>query len=110
MGKTKKVIADTISEELRLPLRTGRKFLQRVLDIISDDIVNTGRSELREFGAFVTAIIPAHTTIHPGTGKPVQIPARKLVRFRASARLRHRMNPEKPASPPVRKLRKKKKR
>jgi DNA-binding protein HU-beta len=109
MGKTKKVIADIISEELKLPLHTGRQFIQRVLDLISDDIVYTGRIELRDFGAFVTAIVPAHTTTHPGTGQPVHIPARKLVRFRASAKLRDRMNPEKPALSPTRKKPRKKK-
>ena len=94
MGKTKKVIADTISKELDLPLATGRQFLQRVLDLICDDIVYTGRIELRDFGVFTTAVIAAHTTTHPGTGKPVKIPRRKLVRFRASAKLKKRLNPK----------------
>jgi len=93
MGRTKKVIADTISKELDLPLATGRQFLQRVLDLVSDDIVYTGRVELRDFGVFTTAVIPVHTTIHPSTGKPVKIPKRKLARFRASARLKKRLNP-----------------
>jgi nucleoid DNA-binding protein len=94
MGRTKKVIADTISKELDLPLATGRQFLQRVLDLITDDIVYTGRIELRDFGVFTTAVIPAHTTTHPSTGKPVKIPRRKLARFRASARLKKRLNPK----------------
>lgn len=93
MGRTKKVIADTISKELDLPLTTGRQFLQRVLDLISDDIVYTGRIELRDFGVFTTAVIPAHTTIHPATGKPVKIPKKKIVRIRASAKLKKRLNP-----------------
>lgn len=95
MGRTKKVLADTISEELDLPLAIGRQFIQRVLDLISDDIVYTGRVELREFGTFITAWMPAHTTTHPATGKPVTIPKRKLVRFRASEQLKGRINPRK---------------
>lgn len=99
MGRTKKVIADTISKELDLPLVTGRKFLQRVLDLISDDIVYTGRIELREFGVFTTATVPAHTTTHPVTGAPVQVRERKRARFRESAKLKSRLNPPKPATP-----------
>ena len=63
MGRTQKVIADTISKELELPQRVGRRFLQRVLDLVADDIVYTRRIELRGLGTFsVTIRPPVETT------------------------------------------------
>lgn len=96
MGRTQQVIADTVSKELDLSQRVGRRFLQRVLDLVIDDIVYTGRIELRGLGVFVTVIRPGYTTIHPITGKPIHIPKKKIIRFRTSLSLRRRLNPTKP--------------
>ena len=98
MGHTEKTIADTISKELGLPERTGRQFLQRVIDIISDDIVFTGRSELRGLGSFTVKTRAATNTTHPVTGKPVNIPEKKILYFRSSFAIRRRLNPPKPVT------------
>lgn len=106
MGHTQKTIADIISKELDLPQRTGRKFLQRVIDIIADDIVFTGNSQIRGLGTFnVTEKHPVQTT-HPQTGNPVTISQKKILHFRTSSQIRRRLNPPKPGT---RKTREKKK-
>lgn len=93
MGRHQRVIADAVAQELELPLRVGRKFLQRVLDLVADDIVFTGRLELRGLGTFTVNVRPARKTTHPKTGKPVLIPEKKGVVYRSSVAIRRRLNP-----------------
>lgn len=98
MGHTQKTIADIISKELKLPQRTGRKFLQRVIDIIADDIVFTGRSEIRGLGSFNVTEKPPVQTTHPETGNPITISQKKILHFRTSSQIRRRLNPSKPGT------------
>ena len=98
MGHTQKTIADKISKELGLPQRTGQKFLQRVIDIIADDIVFTGKSEIRGLGTFNVTEKPPVQTTHPATGNPVHIPEKKILHFRTSLQIRRRLNPTKPGT------------
>jgi nucleoid DNA-binding protein len=95
MGRTQKVIADIIAKELELPQKTGRVFVQRVIDLISDDIVYTGRIELRGLGSFEVIKKPPQIIHHPSTGKPISIPAHKVVDYRASSVLKKRLNKNK---------------
>jgi integration host factor subunit beta len=94
MGHTQTSIADTVSKELELPLRVGRHFLQRVLDIICDDIVYTGEVRFRGLGSFSVKTRPPVDTTHPGTGEPIHIPKKKILHFRTSESLRKRLNPK----------------
>ena len=93
MGRQINVISDQLAEELDLPQRTCRRLIQRLLEEIQDDIVNTGRLEFRGLGTFAVKEKPGHTTEHPGTGQPVYIPAKKLVEYRSAKALRERLNP-----------------
>ena len=84
MGKTEKELADQISKNLKLPLRTGREFLRQLLDLVREDLEKTGRSELRGLGTFAVHNRPGRDTIHPVTKKTVHIPDRRAIRYRAS--------------------------
>ena len=95
MGHTQKTIADKISKELGLPQRTGRKFLQRIIDIMADDIVFTGRSEIRGLGTFTVTEKPPVNTTHPATGNPITVPQKKILRYHSSIAIRRRLNPPK---------------
>ncbi len=92
------MIADIISKELGLPQRTGRQFMQRVIDMLSDDIVFTGSSKLRGLGSFAVKTRAATTTTHPTTGNPVHIPEKKVLHFKTSLQIRRRLNPSKPGT------------
>lgn len=95
MGRHIHVITDQLAEELELPQRTCRRLVQRLLEEIQNDIVYTGRLEFRGLGVFAVAHRKEHTTVHPKTGKPVTIPARKTIRYRSAKALRERLNPKK---------------
>lgn len=92
MGRQIHVISDQLAEELGLPQRTCRRLIQRLLEEIQDDIVNTGRIEFRGLGTFSVKTKPAHHTEHPGTGQPIYIPEKKMVSYRSSKALRERLN------------------
>lgn len=98
MGRNQKELADVISNEMKLTIRQGRHFVTRLLELIQEDLVETGRSELRGLGTFAVFVRPARETIHPVTGKPAKIPERKGVRYRSSKKLKEQLNP-KPARP-----------
>jgi len=87
-------MADTASKELGIPLRTGREFLELLLTMIGDDLVETGRLEMRGLGTFAVHRRPARKVKHPKTGKPILIPPRRAIRYRASAVLKERLNPD----------------
>ncbi len=96
MGHTQNVLADKISKELGLSKQTGRKFLQKVLKTVSDDIVYTGHMELNGIGTFSITERSSQTINHPETGQPINVPPKKILTFRSSTVIRRRLNPPKP--------------
>jgi DNA-binding protein HU-beta len=92
MGRTEKQLADAIAKEFGLTIATGRAYLHRLLELVREDLIQTGRSELRGLGTFAVHQRPARKTVHPKTRKPVDIPARKAVRYRASKELKDLLN------------------
>ena len=100
MGRYQRVIADTVAKELELPLRTGRKFLERVIELVADDLVNTGRIELRGLGTFRLQLRKGRQTVHPVTRNPVVIADKKMVVYRSSLALRRRLVATPPAADP----------
>ena len=104
MGRTQKQLADQISKEMGLTVRQGREFVQRLLDLVQEDLVQEGRSELRGLGTFAVYTRPPRETTHPVTGQPVSIPERRSVRYRTSKELKASLN--KPAGRSPKKHRK----
>jgi nucleoid DNA-binding protein len=92
MGRTEKELADAISEQVNISERAGREFTQKLLEAIADDLVTTGRVELRGLGIIALSTRKARTIRHPKTGKIMKIPQTRFVRFRASIDIRRRLN------------------
>lgn len=92
MGRNQKQLADTISHEMHLTIRQGRHFITRLLELIQEDLVDSGRCELRGLGTFAVYTRPARETLHPITHQPVKIPARRGVRYRTSKALKELLN------------------
>ncbi|MBV6418464.1 MAG: Integration host factor subunit beta [Steroidobacteraceae bacterium] len=92
-GYTQQDLADALATEFHLSGRTSRLYVQRLLDLVADGLVEKGRLELRGLGIFAVHVRPSRQTTHPGTGKPITIPEKRAVRYRSSAALRRRLNP-----------------
>ena len=88
MAGTQKEFADKIAAELGLSGRTGRRFVRRFVQLVAEEIIETGRVELRGLGTFATVPRPPQTIRHPKTGDAIEVPAYRTVRFRASKRIR----------------------
>ena len=93
MGRTQKELADTISKEMKLSIRQGREFVQRFLDLVTEDLATTERSELRGLGTFAVFVRPARPGVHPVTGEHFTIRERRSIRFRTSKELKEKLNP-----------------
>ena len=93
MACNQKTLADQLAAEMNLSIRQGRAFVSRLLDLIQEGLAEEGRCELRGLGTFAVFERPARQTIHPVTGEPVLIPARRGVRYRSSKQLKELLNP-----------------
>jgi nucleoid DNA-binding protein len=92
MGRSQTVLADTVSKDLELPLRVGREFVDRFLALVTDDIVFTGEVRLDSLGTFSVTTRPPAQVTHPGTGTPVSVPSKKILKLRTAPSLKKRLN------------------
>ena len=92
MGRNRKQLSDHIAKEIGLTLRQGQEFLNRLLDLVREDLLLTGRCELRGLGTFAVYSRPGRKTSHPVSGEAVKIPARRAIRFRTSKKLKEVIN------------------
>jgi nucleoid DNA-binding protein len=83
MGK-KEIIDNAILNPLIAHL--PKKFLKRALDTYLRSIIyllhQSSHLEIRGFGTFTIAEVPARNAHNPRTGQPVFIPAHRRVKFR----------------------------
>ena len=96
MGRTQKTIADTLARELKLPAKTARHFVQRVFDLIIEDIQYTGATQLRGLGTFKTYVRKGHKITLPKTGQTIYVQDKRTVRYRVSKELADKLNPKLP--------------
>ena len=69
------------------------EIVDQFLEELIDALVREGRIELRDFGVFRTVELGERVGRNPKTGEPVEIPVSCHVRFRASKRMREKLNP-----------------
>jgi nucleoid DNA-binding protein len=100
MPRTQKQIIDAVGKELKLSVRVGRRFYERLIAEFTKELIKQGRVEMAGLGVFGVNLRPEHQTTHPKTGQKITIPAKKAVRYRSSRDLRRRLNP-KTEAPPV---------
>lgn len=91
--RTQKQIIDAISKELKIPIRTGRSFYNRLIYEFTEQLIKEKRVEMAGLGVFGINVRPEHQTVHPTSGKPITIEEKKAVRYRSSRELRRRLNP-----------------
>ena len=89
---TRKKLAEAVSNQVGLPLRTSAE----IIDVFFETLVNTlagGESvKLVQFGKFDILDKRPRKGRNPQTGESLIITGRKMVTFRPSDRLRERVN------------------
>jgi len=88
---TKRDIVKAVAEKTALTQAQTAEVVQLALDLISDAIVAERRMELRNFGVFEVRERAPRKARDPRTGRTMEVPARRVVVFRASQCLEDRV-------------------
>jgi len=89
---TKKQLVAQISETTKTPQSTAKSVVQRLLDEIIGELAKDNRLEFRDFGVFEVRLWAARAAQNPKTMEPVQVPAKKVVKFKMGRALKEKLN------------------
>ena len=79
---TKRDIAVTIADEMKITQRQATEIVQLVLSSIVDALSSDGRIEIRNFGVFEVRNRVARRVRNPLTGEIVHVPSKLVVAFK----------------------------
>ncbi|MCX4258984.1 MAG: HU family DNA-binding protein [Muribaculaceae bacterium] len=85
MNKTE--LVNAISEKAGLTKAQSKDALDAVIASISEALVANDKVALIGFGTFSVAEKAARTGVNPATKQKIEIPARKVVKFKAGSEL-----------------------
>lgn len=85
---TKKELVNRIAGELGEKKVLVKDVIQRFLDAIIDELAQGRRLEFREFGVFEVRERAARMAQNPRTLDKVQVPAKRVVKFKVGRRMR----------------------
>lgn len=80
-------LIDAMSASSKLSKADAKKALDAFIDVTSKTLKKGEKVVLIGFGTFDIAKRSARTGRNPQTGKPIQIKAKKVVKFKAGAQL-----------------------
>jgi len=85
---TKKELVNRIAEELGEKKVLVKDVIQHFLDAVIDELAAGRRLEFREFGVFEVRERAARIAQNPRTLDKVQVPAKRVVKFKVGRRMR----------------------
>jgi len=88
----KDAIIRQLAANHELTLRASKALYEEVLGIVGGALEQGTAVRLSGFGTLKVLDVAARTVRNPRTGEPVAVPARKRVRFSASAALKRNVN------------------
>jgi integration host factor subunit beta len=99
---TKKELVDRIASSTRQTKAVVKEVVQRFLDEVIAELAIGNRLEFRDFGVFEVKSRAARRAQNPRTLQKVQVPAKRVVKFKVGRVLRERIgeDPDKPARAP----------
>ncbi len=90
MNKTD--LVNAIAEKANLTKVDAKNALDACLDAIAGALENNDKVALIGFGTFSVAEKAARTGINPRTKETIDIPARKVVKFKPGAEISNKLN------------------
>ena len=96
---TKKELVNRIAEKTGQTKVVTKEVIQRFLDEIIDELAQGNRLEFRDFGVFEVKPRRARRAQNPRTLEKVDVPAKRVVKFKVGRLMRQRVCDE-PAPPP----------
>ena len=85
MNKTE--LVNAIAEKSGLAKTDAKKALEATLEAITEAVKNEEKVALIGFGTFETAVRAARQGINPATKETINIPEKKVVKFKASSNI-----------------------
>ena len=85
-------LIDSIASEAGLTKADAKKALDAFIKVTGDALKEGGRVALVGFGSFSVSERSARTGRNPQTGQEIQIPAKKVVKFKAGSELTDSVN------------------
>lgn len=80
---TKQDMIDRMAKEARISKAAAERALGAYIEAIGEELKKSGKLSMVGFGTFNCVQRRARTGRNPKTGGTIQIPARKVVRFKA---------------------------
>lgn len=80
-------LMDTIAKEADISKALAGRLLDGVIDTVTQTLKKGNSVVLTGFGTFSVARRKARTGRNPRTGREIKIPARKVTKFKAGAKL-----------------------
>ena len=90
MNKTE--LIERIAASANLSKADAKKALDATTEAIKDALVAGDKVQLVGFGTFSTNERPAHEGMNPATKQKIQIPTKKVAKFKAGAELSDAVN------------------
>ncbi len=90
---TKTELTKAVAAETGLTNKDVAAALDAALSIISRTLAEEGKVQLTGFGTFLTKERAAHLGRNLSTGEPVDVPAHRVVQFKAGKLLKGMVNP-----------------
>jgi DNA-binding protein HU-beta len=84
---TKAELIDKVSKDAKVTKVAAGKTIDAIIDGITKALKKGDRVSLVGFGSFSVSKRKARTGRNPQTGKPINIPARKVAKFKAGSAL-----------------------
>ena len=89
---TKKELVDRIAQSNNTTCTTVKPIVQDFLNEIVAELAKGNRIEFRDFGVFETKIRQARKAQNPKTLEPVDVPARRTVKFKMGRIMKQKLN------------------
>ena len=83
----KKELVDAIAQDAKLTKVEAKAALDATLDAIAETLKKGDKLVLVGFGTFAVVEKAARTGINPSTKAKIEIPAKKVIKFKAGAEL-----------------------
>ena len=83
----KSELVSAVAQKSQLSKVDAKKALDAVLESIGEELKNDGKVVLVGFGTFSVTERSARKGINPRTKEPIDIPAKKVVKFKAGSEL-----------------------
>ena len=90
MNKTELIAA--IADKAELSKKDSEKALKAFVDVVTEELKNSGKVQLVGFGTFEVSERAAREARNPQTGEPMNIAACKAPKFKAGKALKDAVN------------------